>query len=185
MMNRLVRPLLLSASLLLCAGAAHAQAMPFEAIDGGAGNREYNGYVLREYTRVVGRFRDDWLASDARGFSRTFSPTATLTLFDQTQLHGRDAIAGGLGSAIPKIGDLQLGMSEFTASGALAYATGPISYVVQAADGTETKVQGTFTLVLSQDRGDWAIRSLALWQKPATATAAAPSAAPQTAVPAT
>jgi ketosteroid isomerase-like protein len=169
-MNRRIRSLALSAALVLCSAAgARAQALPYESIDGGAGNREYSGYVMREYNRLVGRFREAWVTANGHDFSRAFSETGTFTLFEQSQLHGRGAIGEGLGQEIPKIDGLEIGMSEFTASGGLAYVTGPFSYVVQGDNTDAVRVSGTFTMVLTEEQGSWAIRSLALWKKPVAA----------------
>jgi ketosteroid isomerase-like protein len=169
-MKHSLRTLLLSAALVVGAAAgARAQALPFDAIDGGAGSREYSGYVMREYNRVIGRFREGWVTANAKDFAHTFSEVGTFTLFDRAQIHGRGAIAEALGQEIPRIDGLELGMSEFTASGGLAYVTGPFSYVVQGASGADARVSGAFTMVLSEDQGSWTIRSLALWKKPAAA----------------
>jgi ketosteroid isomerase-like protein len=167
-MSRRLRPLILSAALVLSsAAAARAQALPYESIDGGAGNREYSGYVMREYNRVVTRFREGWVTASERDFGRTFSEVGTFTLFERAQLHGRGTIASALGQEIPKIDGLEMGMSEFSASGGLAYVTGPFAYQVQGATGADARVSGTFTMVLSEEQGTWTIRSLALWKKPA------------------
>ena len=167
---RHIRTILLSAALLAAAAAAaRAQALPYESLDGGAGNREYSGYVMREYNGVVTRFRDGWVTANERELGRVFSEAGTFTLLDRAQLHGRGAIAAALGQEIPRIDGLEMGMSEFSASGGLAYVTGPFTYQVQGATGDDARVSGTFTMVLSEEQSTWTIRSLALWKKPAPA----------------
>jgi hypothetical protein len=102
-------------------------------------------------------------------------------VFGADRAAGRAGLEGWLDRNVAEVGDLRTALSDFRASGALAYAQGTFQYQPRAQAGA-APVTGSYFAVLVEERGRWKYQTQIFVpdapaaSAPAAATAAGPAA---------
>jgi uncharacterized protein (TIGR02246 family) len=152
---------LLAASVLalVCAQPAAAQPLPLpRQPDVSLELQRYTADVLREYTAMVGDWREAWGRGDAVATARFYTEDATLLPPSGAQTQGRGAIEHYLREHLAECGEIRLGVADFATSGSLAYASGRYWLQEHSADQT-TEVSGAYMAVLRLEGRRWRIRA--------------------------
>jgi ketosteroid isomerase-like protein len=152
---RFVLPL----GLILCSVPAAAQRRPGDVPGGagqlGAARQEYTQAVLKEHDALMRQWMQAWAEGDSRAAARAYSAEA-MVLFGPERAQGPTAVGGWLERSVGEIAEVQTALSDFRASGNLAYATGTFQYQPRAASGAAPQtVIGTYFAVLVEERGRW------------------------------
>jgi uncharacterized protein (TIGR02246 family) len=109
----------------------------------------------------VRQLMSDWQVAvagdDASALARYYTDNAVVHLWDGPPFQGRAAIEQGLREILPGIGQLEMVVSDFAASGLLFYSIG--RFWGQPEGGGASSVTGTYVLVAEREHTRWRIRS--------------------------
>jgi len=167
-------------ALALVSAPAAAQRLPGAAPEDpsrlGAAKAEYTRDVLREHERLMREWLGAWSSQDKDEAARAYAADATV-VFGADRAAGRAGLEGWLDRNVAEIGDLRTALSDFRASGALAYAQGTFQYQPRARAGA-APVTGSYFAVLVEERGRWKYQTqIFVPDAPAASAAAAATAA--------
>ena len=142
--------------LLASAGSLAGQVVPIPKSDFDEAAAQYRSYALGEFQAVV----ESWVGAVNDGSperaARLYTEDAYLDI--QQPARGREAVRDLLRSWTSQVSHLQVGLSDFDASGNMAYGT--LQVRVSPVDGrTRT---GTLLLVMRKQGRDWRIRAQTL-----------------------
>lgn len=172
-------------ALALISAPAAAQRLPGAAPEDpsrmGAAKAEYNRDVLQEHDRLMREWMNAWSRQDREDAVHAYAADATV-VFGMDRAVGRAGLEGWLDRSLPAIGEMRTSLSDFRASGALAYAQGTYQYQPRGA-AADAPMTGSYFAVLVMERGRWKYQTQVFVPDapsaaaPAPTTAAAPSPA--------
>lgn len=166
---RLVTPLLFLAA---AAAPAAAQPAPVRAgTDWSVVQRQYSQSVLREHNEMVREWLQRWESGDPKATSRSYAEGAVVMFGSGEKVQGRPAIERWLQRRVPELAGMLTVLTDFRASGGLAYAFGTY-YARSRTDTSAAPATGTYLAVLVEDRGGWKFQSQVFIPDAASATAA-------------
>jgi len=169
-------------ALALVSAPAAAQRLPGAAPEDpgrmGAAKAEYTRDVLREHDQLMSGWMNAWSSQDKDEAARAYAADATV-VFGVDRAAGRAGVEGWLDRNVAEIGELRTSLSDFRASGALAYAQGTFQYQPRDQAGA-VPVTGSYFAVLVEERGRWKYQTQIFVPDapaaPTPATAVAPAA---------
>ncbi|HEU4453954.1 MAG TPA: nuclear transport factor 2 family protein [Longimicrobium sp.] len=166
-------------ALALMSAPAAAQrlpgAIPEDPSRMGAAKAEYNRDVLQEHDRLMRQWMNAWSQQDKDEAARAYAADATV-VFGADRAAGRAGLEGWLARNVAEIGDLRTALSDFRASGALAYAQGTFQYQLRSA-AAAAPVTGSYFAVLVMERGRWKYQTQVFLPDAPAAAAPAPATA--------
>jgi len=151
---------LLPLALALMSAPAAAQrlpgAPPTDPAERGVARHQYTQDVLRAHEALVRRWMEAWAEGDVKAVGRSYAETATVVFDAQEKAQGKGAVEQWLRRSVPEMSEVRTALTDFRASGALAYAYGTFSYQPRSAPGeSAAQVTGTYVAVLVEERGRW------------------------------
>ncbi len=153
-------PLVLAVFIGALTGSAAAAQAP-----GGSGAREadiaraeYNAFVLSATDSVLRDWRREWREDRLDDLVGEYGPEALLAPPGSAYLFGTEAIGAHFERLLPRTGEIQASIEDFTASARLAYFHG--SFQLELADAVEgPPLKGTHVTVLRRDGDEWRLRA--------------------------
>ena len=147
-----------AALLLLAPGlrAAAGQTVPVPRSDFEEAAAQYRGYALGEFTEVVEEWVDAVNAGHPERALGLYTEDAYMEI--EGPARGREAIETLLRGWGPGIDHIQVGLSDFDASGNMSYGTLQVRITPE---GGSTR-SGTLLLVMRKHGRSWRIRALTL-----------------------
>ena len=170
---------------LACLAATPALAQPrpgAKATDWSLVQRQYNASVLRQHNELLEGWIAAWVKGDARDTGRNYTEDAVVLFTNGVhgeKVQSRPAVERWLPARLQEYSDVRVALSDFQASGGMAYAYGTYFLQKRAAAGSDPEVvTGSYVAVIVEDRGRWKFQSqVFVPDAPAAATAAAPAPA--------
>jgi ketosteroid isomerase-like protein len=145
---------------LLIASSAYAQrlpgAAPYNPVQQGVDRRNYIQSVLHEHEALMRRWMSAWEAGDARAAGNAYAEAARIVFVGSDTVLSRPAIERWLTNRVKDIAEVRTALTDFDASGGLAYAYG--TYEVErrgAASDAPPDATGRYVAVLTMERGHW------------------------------
>ncbi|HYJ78608.1 MAG TPA: nuclear transport factor 2 family protein [Longimicrobiaceae bacterium] len=168
---RLVAPVVLF--IAAAAAPAAAQPAPVRAgTDWSVVQRQYSQSMLHEHNAMVREWLQRWEAGDAKATARSYAEGAVVMFGTAEKVQGRPAIERWLQRRVPELAGVLTVLTDFRASGGLAYAFGTY-YARPRADDSASPATGTYMAVLVEDRGGWKFQSQVFLPDAPPATASA------------
>lgn len=158
-------PPLLVVATLAGGGPLHAQVMPGYRGDHDESRAQFRAYALQEFHAVLADWIEAANADDVDAAFRLYTGDAFLQLDRPTS--GRAEGRGSLEAWLDAIDEVRAGLSDFDASGNLAYGSVRVQLLVP---GPGSVVEGTMMFLLRKEGRDWRIRSQVWVADPAPGT---------------
>ena len=167
----------LLAAVLLHA-PARAQMMGVSSGDSDSQRRQYLGTVYSDIESMVGDWRKAVDADDARRLLEFYHDDAMVLTAGDSAAKGKTAVRRAMQRLLPMSRGFQTRMTDFTASGDMAYYAGKYIYFLDLPGGVQNVREGTFVMVLFQQGRTWRIRSYVETPDPMLAAAETGAPAP-------
>lgn len=152
-MKLFVRVLFLQVAL---APALAGQVVPIPKSDFDEAAAQYRSYALGEFQSVVNSWVEAVNAGSAEGAARLYTEDAYLDIEEPAR--GREAVRALLRAWTREVSHLQVGLSDFDASGNMAYGT--LQVRLSPTEGSTRS--GTLLLVMRKEGRSWRIRAQTL-----------------------
>ena len=168
------RSLLLAALLLAGPAPALAQVVPgYNPPDLSRQLSRYRAESFQAINAALHSWGEAWRRRDAAGTAAFYTGDVTLLLPDGEMVQGRKSVQELLARTLPGMGDMHVGVTDFSVCETMAFALGRFWYQT-AGGGSE---EGTYVMVLRLENDRWRIRSQMFRRDPAAPKAAAETAA--------
>lgn len=152
----LMKDIAVALALLLIAGAASAQTVPIPRSDFEEAAAQYRSYALSEFHGVVQEWVSAINADAADRAVRLYTEDAYVDI--EQPARGRKAVADLLAGWEGGVRQLQVGLSDFDASGNMSYGTLNVRLVPE--EGAVRS--GMLLLVMRKEGRSWRIRAQTL-----------------------
>lgn len=150
-------PTVVAVTMVLGATPALAQVIPGYRDDYDASQLQFRAYAMAEFQGVLAEWIEAVNAGDARAAARLYTEDAFVHL--DRPMNGEDAARASLEAWLDHVEGVRAGLSDFDASGNLAYGSARVQLEGAGSGGT---VDGTMTFVMRRDGRTWKIRSQTL-----------------------
>jgi ketosteroid isomerase-like protein len=135
--------------------------------------RQYLGTVYTDVEARVQEWKQSLETDDLRRVMQHYSDDAMIVPAGGAAVKGKRAVTAAVDSLLKATRGYQTRMTDFSASGEMAYYAGRYTYFVDLPGGESNIREGNFVLVLYQEGRSWRIRSYV--EAPDVLPAAAPA----------
>lgn len=120
---------------------------------------EYYAEVLERAEELTTEWRRAWREDDLPALSELYLEDAQIVFSDAPTIDGEAAIRAFFVAELPRLGEIQTSLTDFDASGRMAYLYGPFQLDRRRPDGTMERISGRYLTILLNRQRTWSIRS--------------------------